>query len=78
MFKTWVTETLGVKYPIIQGGMQWLSRAELASAVSNAGGLGVIAAASFNTAEELRQEIQKMKSLTNKPFAVQIMLSLIN
>lgn len=74
MFKTWVTETLGVKYPIIQGGMQWLSTAELASAVSNAGGLGIIASNSFSTAEELRQEIRKMKALTDKPFAVNITL----
>jgi NAD(P)H-dependent flavin oxidoreductase YrpB (nitropropane dioxygenase family) len=50
--------------------MHWLSRAELASAVANAGGLGIITAGSFLTAEELRQEIRKMRSLTDKPFAV--------
>ncbi|MDO8569016.1 MAG: nitronate monooxygenase [Dehalococcoidales bacterium] len=72
MFKTWLTESLGIKYPIIQGGMLWLSRAELASAVSNAGGLGVITAGSFYTGEELRQEIRKTRSLTDKPFAVNI------
>jgi NAD(P)H-dependent flavin oxidoreductase YrpB (nitropropane dioxygenase family) len=54
--------------------MLWLSRAELAAAVANAGGLGIIAAGSFATAEELRQEIRKMKSLTDKPFAVNFTL----
>ena len=47
MFKTRITEMLGIEYPIIQGGMQWLSKAELASAVSEAGGLGLMTAASF-------------------------------
>lgn len=70
MFKTWVTRELGIDYPIVQGAMQWLARAELASAVANAGGLGIIAAGSFATAQELRQEIRKTKSLTDKPFAV--------
>ena len=74
MFKTWITEALGIKYPIIQGAMLWLSRAELAAAVSNAGGLGIIDALSHSTAEDLRQEIRKMKSLTDKPFAVNITL----
>ena len=54
--------------------MQWLACAELASAVSNAGGLGIIAAGSFPTAEELRQEIRKVKNLTDKPFAVNFTL----
>jgi NAD(P)H-dependent flavin oxidoreductase YrpB (nitropropane dioxygenase family) len=70
MLKTWVTEELGIEYPIIQGAMHWLSRAELVSAVANAGGLGIMAAGSFFTAEELRQEIRKTKNLTDKPFAV--------
>lgn len=70
MLKTWVTEELGIEYPIIQGAMHWLSRAELVSAVANAGGLGIMAAGSFFTAEEMRQEIRKTKSLTDKPFAV--------
>ena len=74
MFKTRVTEALGIEYPIIQGAMLWLSRAELASAVSNAGGLGIINAGTFPTAEEFRREIRKMKNLTNKPFAVNITL----
>jgi nitronate monooxygenase len=54
--------------------MQWLARAELASSVSNAGGLGIIAAASFPSAEDLRQEIRKMKSLTGNPFGVNFTL----
>lgn len=74
IFKTWVTEELGIKYPIIQGAMQWLAGAELAAAVANAGGLGIIAAGSLATAENLRQEIRKMKSLTDKPFAVNFTL----
>jgi len=74
MFKTWLTESLGIKYPIIQGAMLWLSRAELASAVSNAGGLGIINAGSFPTAKEFREEIKKMKNLTDNPFAINITL----
>ena len=70
MFKTWVTEELGIEYPIIQGAMHWLARAELVAAVSNAGGLGIITAASFSSTEELREEIRKTKTLTDKPFAV--------
>jgi nitronate monooxygenase len=63
---------LGIDYPIIQGGMQWLSRAELASAVSNAGGLGILTAATHETKEALRNEIRKTRSLTSKPFAVNL------
>ncbi|MFC2002050.1 NAD(P)H-dependent flavin oxidoreductase [Chloroflexota bacterium] len=74
MFKTRLTELLGIEYPIIQGAMMWLSRAELASAVSNAGGLGIIDALSSPTAEDFRQEIRKMRNLTDKPFAVNITL----
>ena len=74
MFKTRITEMFGIEYPIIQGAMLWLSRAELVAAVSNAGGLGIIAALTFPTARELREEIKKTKSLTDKPFAVNITL----
>lgn len=74
MFKTRITEMLGIEYPIIQGAMQWLARAELASAVSNAGGLGIISSATFPTVEEFRQEIRKAKSLTDKPFVVNFTL----
>jgi NAD(P)H-dependent flavin oxidoreductase YrpB (nitropropane dioxygenase family) len=74
MFKTRITEMFGIEYPIIQGAMQWLARAELAAAVSNAGGLGIISALTFPTTKELRQEIRKAKELTDKPFAVNITL----
>ena len=74
MLKTRITEMLGIEYPIIQGAMLWLSRAELVAAVSNAGGLGIIASLTFPTAKELRQEIKKTKSMTDKPFAVNVAL----
>jgi NAD(P)H-dependent flavin oxidoreductase YrpB (nitropropane dioxygenase family) len=74
VFKTRISEMLGIEYPIIQGAMQWLSRAELVAAVSNAGGLGIISSLTFPTAKELREEIRKTKALTDKPFAVNITL----
>lgn len=73
MFSTRITELFGIKYPIIQGGMQWVSRAELAAAVSNAGGLGILSALTFSP-EELRLEIRKMRELTDKPFGVNLTL----
>ena len=72
MLKTRITEMLGIQYPILQGGMQWLSRAELVSAVSNAGGLGFITAMSFTSVEELRDEIHRTRDMTDKPFGVNI------
>ncbi|KGN03179.1 2-nitropropane dioxygenase [Clostridium novyi A str. 4570] len=66
-------EKLGVKYPIIQGGMAWIADSSLAAAVSNAGGIGIIAAANAPV-EYVRDEIRKAKSLTDKPFGVNIML----
>ena len=74
MFATRITELLGIKYPIIQGGMIWMSTAELAAAVSEAGGLGIITAANFATKETLRDELRKAKSLTDKPLGVNINL----
>ena len=74
MFKTKVTELFGIKYPIIQGGMQWVARAELSSAVSNAGGLGIITALTFPSPQELASEIKRMRELTDKPFGVNITL----
>jgi len=70
MFKTRITEMFGIQYPVIGGGMLWLSRAELVAAISNAGGLGILSSATFSTVEGLREEIQKTKSLTSKPFGV--------
>ena len=68
-----ITEILGTKYPIIQGGMANIATAVLASAVSNAGGLGLIGAGGYD-AEWVRNEIRKCKTLTDKPFGVNIML----
>ncbi|WP_042353581.1 NAD(P)H-dependent flavin oxidoreductase [Bacillus rubiinfantis] len=68
--KTRVTEILGIQYPIVQGGLAYLAYAELAAAVSNAGGLGQITAATLRTPEKLREEIRKVRTLTNKPFGV--------
>ncbi len=71
--KTKITELLGIEYPIIQGGMAWVAEHNLAAAVSNAGGLGLIGAASA-PAEVVREEIRKCKALTDKPFGVNVML----
>lgn len=71
--ETRITEILGIQYPIIQGGMAWVAEHNLAAAVSNAGGLGLIGAASA-PAEIVREEIRKCKELTDKPFGVNIML----
>lgn len=71
--KTKITELLGIEYPIIQGGMAWVAEHNLAAAVSNAGGLGLIGAASA-PAEVVREEIRKCKELTDKPFGVNVML----
>ena len=67
--RTRVTELLGIKYPIIQGGMAWIAEPPLAAAVSNAGGLGIITG-SYYSPEELRNKIKETKSLTDKPFGV--------
>ncbi|BBO74505.1 nitronate monooxygenase [Desulfosarcina widdelii] len=74
MWETRVTKLLGIELPIIGGAMQWLSRAELAAAVSNAGGLGIITSATFASKEDLRAEIRKVRELTDKPFAININL----
>jgi enoyl-[acyl-carrier protein] reductase II len=68
--KTRVTELLNIKYPIIQGGLAYLAYADLAAAVSNAGGLGQITAMTLPDEDKLREEIRKVKTLTNKPFGV--------
>ena len=70
--KTKITELLGIKYPIVQGGMHYVGFAELAAAVSNAGGLGTITGLTQKTADDLRQEIRKCHALTDKPFAVNL------
>ena len=66
-------ELLGIEYPIIQGGMAWVATAELAAAVSNGGGLGLIAAGGA-PADVVREQIRKCRTLTDKPFGVNVML----
>ncbi len=73
MIKTRLTELLGIEYPIIQGGMAWVAEASLAAAVSNAGGLGLIAGGSA-PADVIRAEIRRARELTDRPFGVNIML----
>ena len=73
MIETPITKMLGIKYPLFQGGMAWIADGTLASAVSNAGGLGIIAAGNAPK-EYVKAEIEKAKSLTDKPFGVNIML----
>ncbi|HNU79638.1 MAG TPA: nitronate monooxygenase, partial [Bacillota bacterium] len=69
MFKTSICEILDIEYPILQGGMAWVATAELAAAVSNAGGLGIIGAGNA-PGSYVRDEIRKVKKLTDKPFGV--------
>lgn len=71
--KTKITELLGIQYPLLQGGMAWVSEAVLAASVSNAGGVGLIAGGSAD-AEYIRSQIRKAKELTDRPFGVNIML----
>lgn len=71
--KTEITELLGIEYPIIQGGMAWVADYHLAAAVSEAGGLGIIGAGGMD-AEMVREQVKKVKELTNKPFGVNVML----
>ncbi|WP_281381620.1 NAD(P)H-dependent flavin oxidoreductase [Quisquiliibacterium transsilvanicum] len=70
--KTRFTELVGVEYPIVQGGMQWVGRAELVAAVANAGALGFITALTQPTPEDLAKEIKRCKELTDKPFGVNL------
>ena len=72
-----ITKLLGIKYPIFQGAMAQIARYELVSAVSNAGGLGILASGGMSP-EELREQIKKCKEQTTKPFAVNLMLMMPN
>ena len=72
MIKTKLTELLGIEHPIVGGTMMWISDAEFVAATSEAGGLGVLASAIYQSREEFRDELQKLKSLTSKPFAVNL------
>ena len=71
--KTEITELLGIQYPIIQGGMAWVGTHELAAAVSEAGGLGIIGSGGA-PASWVREQIQAVKEATDKPFGVNVML----
>ena len=70
--KTRITQLFGIKYPIIQGGMMWVGRAELAAAVSNAGGLGMLTALTQSTPQALAEEIARCRTLTRNPFGVNL------
>jgi nitronate monooxygenase len=70
--RTRFSELLGIEYPIVQGGMMWVGRAELAAAVSDAGGLGILTALTQPTPDALRAEIERCRSMTDKPFGVNL------
>ena len=72
MIKTRITELLGIQHPIVQGGMMWVGTADMAAAVSNAGGLGIITALTQPNPDALRREIERCRTLTDKPFGVNI------
>ena len=70
--RTRFTELVGIEHPIVQGGMMWVGRAELAAAVSNAGGLGLLTALTQPTPDALRREIDRCRKMTDKPFGVNL------
>jgi len=72
MLKTQLTEMFGIEKPIVQGGMQWVGRAELVAAVANAGGLGMLTALTQPTPEALAEEIARTRTMTDKPFGVNL------
>src|SRR5438874_8869608 len=72
MIKTRFTELVGVEHPIVQGGMQWVGRAELVAAVANAGALGFITALTQPTPEDLTKEIARCRGMTDRPFGVNL------
>jgi len=72
MIKTRFTEMFGIKHPIVQGGMQWVGRAELTSAVANAGALGFLTALTQPTPEDLRKEVKRCREMTDQPFGVNL------
>ena len=71
-FKTKLTEMLGIEFPILAGGMQWVSKADFVAEICNTGALGFITAESYETADALRQDIRRMPNLTDKPFGVNL------
>src|SRR6201986_1566168 len=71
-FSTPFTEMFGIEHPVVQGGMQWVGRAELVAAVANGGGLGFITALTQPTPEKLTEEIARCRTMTEKPFGVNL------
>jgi nitronate monooxygenase len=74
VFKTRITELLGIRHPIVQGGMMWIASPEFVSTVSNAGALGVMTALTYETPQELAKAIERTRELTSEPFAVNLTL----
>ena len=74
MIETKITRMLGIKYPIIGGTMMWISNADFVAAISDAGGLGIIASAMYDSREAFAQAVDRVRELTEKPFAVNINL----
>jgi len=74
MTETKITRSLGIKYPIIGGTMMWISDADFVAAISNAGGLGVLASAMYDSREAFADDVDRIRALTDKPFAVNINL----
>ncbi len=74
MIRTKITEMLGVKYPIVGGCMMWITTPEFVASISNAGGLGILASAIYNSKDEFAESIDRVRELTDKPFAVNINL----
>ena len=72
MLKTPITEMFGIERPIVQGGLMWIAKAELAAAVGNAGGIGFMTALTFPDADALRAEIRKCREMTDKPFGINL------
>ncbi|MDF1854302.1 nitronate monooxygenase [Pseudooceanicola sp.] len=72
MLKTRFTELMGIEHPIVQGGMQWVARAELAAGVSNGGGLGIMTALTQPTPDDLIKEVARCRTMTDKPFGVNL------
>ena len=70
--RTRITESLGIEFPVVQGGMQWVGIAEMASAVSNAGGLGILTGLTQPSPKDLVNEIERCREMTDKPFAVNL------
>ena len=72
VMRTRITESLGIEFPVVQGGMQWVGIAEMASAVSNAGGLGILTGLTQRSPKDLVNEIERCREMTDKPFAVNL------